>query len=153
MRNQLLGLIKAAGLAPEQRAELISEQERDPCVDFWGTFQNPEDPERGAQSLELLQEERELCTFCAGDEVSHTCLLYFKSVDFKCDPRFCRWNVHVAAEREAGDQCREKTDRLLENLHWPRVREIRGHQTVSGMHDALKMAISLERWWIFPCAC
>lgn len=64
--------------------------------------------------------------FMFGDEVSCACLLAVGSSD-------CSWggNVHVAAERKAGDQRWTEADRLPENLYWPRVGETGWHQTVT----------------------
>ena len=60
---------------------------------------------RGAQTVELLQEEGHL-TLCCGDESPDTCF-----VRLRCPDCVRGRNVHIAAERPAGDQCGTEADR------------------------------------------
>lgn len=118
------------------RGKLIS-AEGDPGVDC----SSSEQAELSLCSAAAAEGE-ELCILCVGDEVFCMCLLQLGSSGFSCDPRVRRWNVHVPAERETGDQCWTEFDRLLENVYWPRVRETWWHQTVSDMHhDTLEIGV------------
>lgn len=142
--EKLNGLCRLQVCLMNSGGKLISEQIRE--IPVWT---NPEDPQSWSvgvrEELELLEEKRRII-FCAGDEeVINMCLLQLGSPDCSCDPSVRGGDVHVAAERKAGDQCWKEADRLLENLPWPRVGETGGHQAVSGVHgDSLWVAVCLR---------